>query len=54
MSLGGRAAFGVGLRALVPAARARWVRVAVGAGLPVLVPPARGVGAGLSAVLSGW
>ena len=45
--------FAFGLRALEPASRARCVRVAVGAGVPVLVPPARGVGAGLSTVVSG-
>jgi hypothetical protein len=47
-------AFGVvfGLRVLVPAARVRCVRVVLGAGAPVLVPPARGVGAGVSTVVS--
>jgi hypothetical protein len=47
-------AFGVvfGLRVLVPAARVRCVRVVPGAGAPVLVPPARGVGAGVSTVVS--
>ena len=45
--------FAFGLRALEPASRARCVRDAVGAGVPVLVPPARGVGAGLSTVVSG-
>ena len=46
-------AFGVGLRAVVPAARVRSVRVVLEAGVPVLVPPARGAGAGVSAVVSG-
>jgi hypothetical protein len=46
-------AFGVGLRALVPAARVRSVRVLLEAGAPVLVPPTRGAGAGVSAVISG-
>jgi hypothetical protein len=45
--------FAFGLRALEPASRARCVRVVVGAEAPVLVPPARGVGAGLSVVVSG-
>jgi hypothetical protein len=45
--------FAFGLRVLDPASRARCVRVVVRAGVPVLVPPARGVGAGLSAVVSG-
>ena len=42
-----------GLRAVVPAARVRAVRVVVGAEAPVLVPPARGAGAGVSTVVSG-
>ena len=45
--------FGVGLRALVPDARERWVRVVPGVAAPVFVPPARGAGAGDSGVVSG-
>ena len=45
--------FAFGLRVVEPASRARCVRVVPAAEAPVLVPPARGVGAGVSVVVSG-
>ena len=53
----GAALRAAGLRALVPAARVRAVRVELGAAAPVLVPPARVGGAGVSVVVcavSSW